>query len=63
MTWVQDIAMSYVGGIALGTPAGLLAVWATRRDAMLTAAIVCAMAGVLTMRRMHRRAHAPESRA
>ena len=29
MTWVQDIALSYVGGIALGAPAGLLAVWAT----------------------------------
>ena len=63
MTWVQDIAMSYVGGIALGAPAGLLAVWATDRDAMLTAAIVCAMAGVLTMRRLQRRVAAPEKRA
>jgi hypothetical protein len=63
MTWVQDIAMSYVGGIALGAPAGLLAVWATNRDAMLTAAILCAMAGVLTLRRMQRRVAAPERRA
>ncbi len=63
MTWVQDIATSYVGGIALGTPAGLLAVWATNRDAMLTAAIVCAMIGVLAMRRIQRRGGAPEGRA
>jgi hypothetical protein len=63
MTWVQDIAMSYVGGIALGAPAGLLAVWATNRDAMLTAVIVCAMVGLLTKRRMHRRVAAPKSRA
>ena len=63
MTWVQDIAMSYVGGIALGAPAGLLAVWATNRDAMLTAAILCAMAGVLTMRRVQRRGSAPKRRA
>lgn len=53
--WVQDVVVSYVGGIALGAPVGLLAVWVTHSEGALTAAIVCAMAGVLVVRRKHRR--------
>ena len=61
--WVQDVAIAYVGGIALGTPPGLLAAWATNREQLLTAAILCAMAGVIIRRRILRRAGAPHGNA
>jgi hypothetical protein len=55
MKWVQDVVFAYVAGIVTGAPVGLVAVWLTSRPGSLTAAIACAMAGVLLARRVRRR--------
>ena len=55
MTWIHDVVISYIGGIALGTPVGLLAMWLTARAETLTGVIVAMMCGVLLVRRVRRR--------
>jgi hypothetical protein len=51
MTWIHDLVLSYVGGIALGTPIGLLALLLTSRTEILTGIIVGMMCCVLLVRR------------
>ena len=55
MTWIHDLVLSYLAGIALGAPIGLLALWLTARPETLTGIIVGMMCCVLLVRRDSRR--------
>jgi hypothetical protein len=55
LAWIQDVVFAYVTGIVAGAPLGLAAFWLTAQPESLTAAIACAMAGMLVARRTRRR--------
>jgi hypothetical protein len=55
MTWIHDIVLCYLGGIALGAPVGLLAMWITGRPEVLTGVIAAMMSTILLARRLARR--------
>jgi hypothetical protein len=61
MNWVQDVVFAYVAGIVAGAPFGLAAFWLTSRPEALTAALACAMTGLLLARRVRRRRFAAEA--
>lgn len=45
--WTRDLALAYVGGLALGAPFAIGAVWLTGIELTATACLVLAMAGLL----------------
>lgn len=58
ITWCTDVAAAYVGGLAVGTPLGLVCMWATHSEASLTATILATMLTLLARRRLKRGARA-----
>ncbi len=54
--WVRDIAIAYAGGLVLGAPLALLAVWATGVQRLAPPAMLLAMCAVLHALRRTRRA-------
>jgi hypothetical protein len=55
MTWIHDVVLSYLAGIGLGAPVGLLAIWITGRPEALTGVILAMMGTILLARRLARR--------
>ena len=45
--WVRDIALAYAGGLIIGAPVALAAVWITGNDRLVTACLLIAMTCVL----------------
>jgi len=45
--WTRDVALAYVGGLALGAPFAPGAVWLTGTERAATACLVLAMTGLL----------------
>lgn len=45
--WTRDVSLAYAGGLVLGTPFALGAVWLTGTELAATACIVLAMTGLL----------------
>ena len=54
MGWLADIAVSYVSGIAIGAPLGLIAVRMSGAPIALSIVIVVTMCGTLVYRRFPR---------
>ncbi len=54
--WVRDIAIAYAGGLVLGAPLALLAVWATGVQRLAPVAMLLAMCVVLHALRRTRQA-------
>jgi hypothetical protein len=48
MAWARDLALAYAGGLVLGAPFALTAVWLTGHDRVATACLLATMAGLLT---------------
>ena len=44
--WSRDLALAYAGGLVLGAPLALAAVWITGAEVAATVALVLSMAGV-----------------
>lgn len=44
--WSRDLALAYAGGLVIGAPLALAAVWATGTEVAATVALVLSMAGV-----------------
>ena len=59
-TWCVDMAIAYAGGIVLGAPLGLVALWTTGNDAALGSVILLAMIGLLFGRRAWRHREPPD---
>lgn len=47
MAWTRDLACAYAGGLVLGAPFALAAVWLTGVESIATASLLVAMALVL----------------
>jgi hypothetical protein len=46
MDWARDLALAYAGGLVLGAPFALTAVWLTGYERIATACLLLAMAVV-----------------
>jgi hypothetical protein len=46
LAWIRDVLLAYAGGLVLGAPFALLAVWLTGRDSAATVSLLMAMAGL-----------------
>lgn len=60
VSWSRDVAIAYAGGLVLGAPLALGAVWLTGRDGAATASLLAAM-GLLLLA-LRRREAPVESR-
>lgn len=49
--WARDLALAYAGGLVLGAPVALLAVWLTGYEPVATACLLLAMAATFVMLR------------
>jgi len=52
--WVRDLALAYAGGLVLGAPVALLAVWLTGYEPVATVCLLLAMAATFVMLRRRR---------
>ena len=43
VVWVRDVLIAYAGGLVLGTPFALVAVWLTGRDSAASVSLLTAM--------------------
>lgn len=57
MGWTRDLALAYAGGLVLGAPFALTAVWLTGYERVATVCLLLAMAGLfVALRRRTREA-------
>jgi hypothetical protein len=51
VAWIRDVLLAYAGGLVLGAPFALLAVWLTGRDSAATFGLLMTMAVLFVVRR------------
>jgi hypothetical protein len=62
--WLRDIALAYAGGLIVGAPVALVAVWITGNDRLVTVCLLIAMTAILVaLRRSVAEAHASDDAA
>jgi hypothetical protein len=64
LSWARDISLAYAGGLVLGAPVAVGAVWVSGIDRLATLALLAAMGVVLVaLRRASRRVQIPAAPA
>ncbi|WP_396627195.1 hypothetical protein [Luteitalea sp.] len=58
VSWCRDVLIAYAGGLVLGAPVALVAVWLTGRNDAATVSLLAAMAALLVALRRRRPAEA-----